>query len=310
MKPEKKTSLAQSLIDDLLIDESSDSSSQVKSQIDLDDSTDAQVLDLNQIEGDHVGDKTLALPAPAEKDIGDAVPTDSTKIAIAHKDQHPAHKEEKVSIGIGRSHTFGAGPLSSVGLALAQSENLKIAQNRILDLEKEVERLRKDNEQLAAAGETFKRRGDELVAENEQLIQKLSHEQSIANQERELLQKTLALKKRDNETLRLKIDELEGRLSVNIQKIRVRERELENRLELVKMEGQTLVRSKDEYILELKRQNDQQNIEMESFRHKSQEMNKQLAERQEILRRTVKALRLALSMLEGEDQIGEKKKVG
>ena len=104
----------------------------------------------------------------------------------------------------------------------------------------------------------------------------------------------------DVEAGRRRVEELELRLSTNIQKIRVRERELENRLELVKMEGAALIRTKDEMILEAKRTIDQLNLELNNYRGKNQELNRQSNDKQETLRRTVKALRLALSMLEGE----------
>jgi predicted nucleic acid-binding Zn-ribbon protein len=97
----------------------------------------------------------------------------------------------------------------------------------------------------------------------------------------------------------MKIEEFETRLSSNLQKIRVRERELENRLELMKMESSAVVRSKDEMILEMKRQIDQMGHELENYRQKGQELNRQIDEKQETLRRTVKALRLALTLLEG-----------
>ncbi len=103
---------------------------------------------------------------------------------------------------------------------------------------------------------------------------------------------------RELSDMKLKIEEYEMRLTSNLQKIRVRERELENRLELVKMESAAVVRSKDELILELKRQLDQLTSEIENYRTKSQELNKQISDKQDLERRTVKALRLALSLLE------------
>ena len=42
--------------------------------------------------------------------------------------------------------------------------------------------------------------------------------------------------------------------------------------------------------------------ELNNYRAKNQELNKQTNDKQEQLRRTVKALRLALSMLEGEEE--------
>ena len=120
------------------------------------------------------------------------------------------------------------------------------------------------------------------------------------------MNRSLKDKQKQSDELERKVSEMEMRLSTSIQKIRVRERELENRLELVRMEGQALIRNKDEMILDLKRQIDQLTIELESYRTKGQDLNKQLDDKQEMLSRTVKALRLALSLLEGNDGSGKK----
>jgi hypothetical protein len=164
-------------------------------------------------------------------------------------------------------------------------------------------------EQLAAAGETLRRRADELATQAKSLQTRLSRTTETKDQEIEILRNSQHQRDKEVGALKLKIEELEMRLSTNIQKIRVRERELENRLELVKMEGTALVRNKDEIILDLKRQLDQLNLELENYRNKGQELNKQLGDKQEMLRRTVKALRLALSMLEGDEEAGPLKKV-
>ena len=77
--------------------------------------------------------------------------------------------------------------------------------------------------------------------------------------------------------------------------------ELENRLEISKMENAALIRNKDEIILDMKRQKDHLVNELENYRTKGQELYKQINEKQETLRRTVKALRLALTLLEGNN---------
>jgi chromosome segregation ATPase len=195
-----------------------------------------------------------------------------------------------------------SGALTSADATLAQAENLRIAQSRILELETEIERLRSNNEQLAAAGETLRVRADENLALVESITARYQNLESVAEDERVMAQKNIQSKDKELTILRGKIDEMEMRLSTNIQKIRVRERELENRLELVKMESQALLRTKDEMILDLKRQIDQLNLELDNYRNKGQELNKKIHDKQELLRRTVKALRLALSMLEGDDK--------
>jgi len=122
------------------------------------------------------------------------------------------------------------------------------------------------------------------------------------SEEKALLIENKESLRRELDHLKGKNEDLELRISTNIQKIRVRERELENRLELVKMEGAALIRSKDEIILDLKRQIDQLGLELNNYRTKSQELNRMILDKQDILRRTVKALRLALTMLEGDEE--------
>ena len=213
----------------------------------------------------------------------------------------PKESEDKVRASVGRFSSMRAGGQGGTEAALAQSESLRIAQGRLLELEAEIERLRIQNEELGAAAETLRRRADELLAVNNRREADYQNAIGSFEQEKNILGASREAMARDVEQLRRKNDELELRISSNIQKIRVRERELENRLELIKMESQALIRSKDDMILELKRQIDQLNIELNNYRTKNQELNRQTTDKQEMLRRTVKALRLALSMLEGED---------
>ncbi|MGE3681683.1 MAG: hypothetical protein AB7G93_08155 [Bdellovibrionales bacterium] len=241
-----------------------------------------------QLEGDHTLPINTSEPDPAH----------STALMPGSRDK------DKVRASVGRFGPYRTpGAPSASEAALAQSESLRIAQNRILELEQELERLRLQNEELGAAGETLRRRTDELLAKNQQRENEYQNSLSRFEQEKEILLASKEALQRDLETLRRRNEELELRISTNIQKIRVRERELENRLELVKMENAAIIRSKDEMILDLKRQLDQLNIELNNYRAKNQELNRQTTDKQEMLRRTVKALRLALSMLEGEEEI-------
>jgi hypothetical protein len=260
---------------------------------------DESIMDLYQKESE---------PSPQVKGKSDdTVKINETKLTKASR---PPPEPTEAKSTVGRFAPLRSGGFSSATeAALATSENLRIAQTRILELEQELSRLRTNNEQLAAAGETLRRRADELLAQTTTLQGRLERTAETKDQEIEILRQSQSQRDKDSSALKLKIEEMEMRLSTNIQKIRVRERELENRLELVKMESTALVRNKDEIILDLKRQVDQLNLELENYRNKGQELNKQLGDKQEILRRTVKALRLALSMLEGDEEAGPQKKV-
>lgn len=246
------------------------------------------------------GDSTLKINESKISSIGSQVGVTSTH-ALKGERTHSEVTDVKSAVGRPaprRSAGFG----SPTEAALAASENLRIAQGRILELEQEIERLRLDNEQLAAAGETLRRGADEASAQLANLQARMEQAQETAAQEAEILRAGMKQREKESVALRQKNEELEMRISTNIKKIRVRERELENRLELVKMESAALIRNKDEIILELKRQVDQLTIELDNYRNKGQDLNKQLGDKQDILRRTVKALRIALSMLEGEEE--------
>jgi hypothetical protein len=287
MADKKSKALAMELIDDLL----NDKTEEVKATAQEPEKPASKPAPDKSAKADHHDDRT------------ERINESKLQQALA-KPSHPKGEggEDKVRASVGRFSSMRAGAAGGTEAALAQSESLRIAQGRILELEGEIERLRTQNEELGAAAETLRRRSDELLAINNRREADYQNAISSFEQEKGILTGARETMGRDVEQLRRKNEELELRISSNIQKIRVRERELENRLELIKMEGQALIRSKDDMILELKRQIDQLSLELNNYRTKNQELNRQTSDKQEMLRRTVKALRLALSMLEGEEE--------
>jgi hypothetical protein len=185
---------------------------------------------------------------------------------------------------------------------LAQAESLKLAQQRILELEKEVEKYRQENEELASAGEIIRNRSEELTARVFALEKEKQEASDSLQNELVIVKGTLQYKETEVGKARQKIEELETRLKSDFKKIRVRERELENRLELVKAEKTALLRAKDENILELKRKIDHLQSELDNYRGKVLELNKTIEANQEQFKRTVRALRLALSNLEVKEE--------
>lgn len=214
-----------------------------------------------------------------------------------------ADVDVKVSVGNFRGSSRGAANvLTSIDASLAQAENLKLAQQRILELEKEVEFLRAENEELASAGEIIRSRTDELGIRITSLEKEKEEIRESAQSELLILKGNLQYKENEVAKARVKVEELETRLKSDFKKIRVRERELENRLELLRAEKAALVRSKDEYILEQKRKIDQLGQELDNYRRKCLELNKAIEANQEQVKRTERALRLALTNLEAKDE--------
>jgi hypothetical protein len=202
---------------------------------------------------------------------------------------------------LSKAPAFTSTAFVSSEAALKQSESLRIAQNRLLELEGELEKLRRENEQLASAGDTLRRRSGEMLSRAENVENHSREIKRSFEEEKKVLQGQMQSKERENNELRGRLEEIETRLEGGFKKIRVRERELEHRLEIVKMETMTLVSTKDRMILELKRQVDQLNHETEHGKRKSQELFNQYKEKQETIRRVVRALRIALTILEGDE---------
>jgi chromosome segregation ATPase len=193
---------------------------------------------------------------------------------------------------------------------LVQAENLKLAQSRIIELEKELEKLRKENELLSSAGEMTKQKLEEATGRIHQFEKQKNDRQTQFENEVRIFKDGLSQKDYENQKLRLKVEELEGRISADLRKIRVRERELENRLELLKAEKTALVRSKDETILDLKRKIDSVQVEIENYKSKVIELNQKIESNQEQFNRTIRTLRLALTNLEVNDPTISSSNVG
>ena len=187
----------------------------------------------------------------------------------------------------------------SIQISLQQSEHLRLAQERMTSMEEEIERLRKENEELITTSDIFKERLDKILAKNDDL--KRTHEETreeFAGEKRTLME-TLSDQSREIDKLQVKNKELEKRLSSNLQHIRIRERELENRLELVKVDTQTLIREKNRYILQLKQQAERTKMDLDTHKNKYSELKQTLEEHSEQSRRAVRGIQMAAQILKG-----------
>jgi chromosome segregation ATPase len=190
------------------------------------------------------------------------------------------------------------------------AEALRVAQSRITQLEQERDQLRDETEKLLSHNEGLQRRVGELKSELDGSERKFRQKVEILEEEKSLLKGRLSAREQELQDIKLKYDEIQVRFQNDLRKVRVRERELENRLTILKSEASAVTTTKDESILELRRQLEQLNYELDNYKAKSSELNLKLNEFHDRNHRTAKALRLALSMLENGDVIEEKKKVG
>lgn len=252
-------------------------------------------------------DKTIAIsstpdfPPMPQGGMGN----DDRTIAVPGIASRKNEDNPKTTVGYGQvnyGYRTGGSVYTSGDASLIQAENLKIAQTHIQDLESEVDKLRKENEELASAGEVIQKRCDELLSRTNELERQKNLIDEQHRAEQVVLKDNLAYKEQHVKELQQKVEELDHRLKQDFRKIRVRERELENRLEIAKQERNALAKAKDDVILELKRKLDLLQIEVDGYREKTLDLNKQINSNEEQFKRTVRALRLALTNLEVSDE--------
>lgn len=182
------------------------------------------------------------------------------------------------------------------------------AQSRIEYLEEELDKMRSENQKQEVTTAALRAHSEEMslrLIEWEKRYKDMSEKKDLElSQAREdLVHKTNRLDQMIKQN-----EELESRFEGEFRKIRVRERELQNRLDILKHEGNAVVRHKDELILELKRQIEKVNYEMENFRKKNQGVYNQVENQQDRIKRAMKALRVAVSLLDGEEEKAPLKK--
>ncbi len=97
-------------------------------------------------------------------------------------------------------------------------------------------------------------------------------------------------------------DESKGKSSDDLKRIKIKEREFENKYELLRRDTQTLLNSKDEQILELKEKLDATEIESESLEERLRDQIRVLNEIEGKKKRLIETLKLAITLLEEIDQ--------
>lgn len=111
-----------------------------------------------------------------------------------------------------------------------------------------------------------------------------------------------AMLEEKNKLLRQEFDKLSQKVRVDFSKIQMREKELENQLELLKSDSEIQIRNRDSKILDLKRKIDTLEFDMENITHKESESRNVKLELENKLDKTIKTLRLAITSLEADDE--------
>ncbi len=229
--------------------------------------------------------------------------------SITHiKSENHEKNDEKVRPPPFAPKEFDNEPKSSGGdfgfSGLQISKTLKMAQARIIELESEIDKLREENDLLTLAARSAKQEAESYSQKIENLEKTYKESLEQTQLELNIYRDTIKSKDAQMHKLEQKIIDLESSIGRDIKKIRQRERELENRLELSKQDKFALIKSKDDMILDLKRKVDDLQLEIENYRSRYADANQKIDFQHGQLSRTVKALRLALAHLESQSDGG------
>jgi chromosome segregation ATPase len=174
--------------------------------------------------------------------------------------------------------------------------------NKIEDLEDRLVKLEEENRRQKVLLESQKiqieeqlTRLGELETDNKKLKSELSNAEANVkiNFEAQLNKAAMIEEKYIN--LAKTHEEMKARVRRDIRKISMREKELANKIELMKNDSDTLLKSKDNKILQLKQHIDNLDFEIDTLKDKLQSAQEQAKESEE---KVVKALRLSTSLLE------------
>ena len=105
-----------------------------------------------------------------------------------------------------------------------------------------------------------------------------------------------------NRILTTELDKAAQKNKIDVKKVQMRERELEQKLELLKSDAETQIRNRDLKILELKRKIDAMEFDMESISQQEKKSVESRFELEDKLDKAIKTLRNAITVLEDENE--------
>ena len=188
---------------------------------------------------------------------------------------------------------------SPMQMHLIQSESLRVAQDKIKELEEELIQLRKHNESILSASEILKSNNVSLKQDLENIEHKFNEQKNSFKEEKEVLMSALSSAKESIDKLKAKNKELDKKISGYFYNLRNRESSLEGRIEILKMENSILQREKDNKILQFKKDLENNKYKMDSLHKENQELKTLLRKLKESSSRAVSALRATVFNLEG-----------
>ncbi|NBX92809.1 MAG: hypothetical protein EBQ85_06205 [Proteobacteria bacterium] len=227
---------------------------------------------------------------------------------------HHEHQQLEAQVNDIRNQR-GEDPLTSnqieilkryIELKEAEVRDLRSQQQKYQDFVQKagvkIDKFVKKNRHLTAAFTEAQRTVDHLQAEiQKNQLQYKDDLQLLKSDFDDKLRQAGAAQEQFRELMR-KREEFKDKVREDLKRIKLKERELENKYDLLRTDTQTLLDAKDKQILELKKKGDALDLELETLDEKLRETANVLNQVSAKKRRLIETLKLAISLLEDIDK--------
>jgi hypothetical protein len=250
----------------------------------------------------------VAPAAPAKKDSGNKTTT--------HVRNQMAELDEMFEDSPKKSNTKGEATQVMKTSMRQESELIGMHGDELGRLAATISHLRDDRHSLVDKIETLERQHELDKRENLNLKSELEEKKieiSIIKKRfsqqldemkynQQLLEEKKRLLEEKNSSFQKEYERLNHKVQIDIKKVQQREKELENQLDLLKVDAETQVRNRDNKILELKRKIDSLEFDLEQLSQKENRNRDDRFEVEEKMDKLMKTLRSAITILEGDEQ--------
>jgi len=206
-------------------------------------------------------------------------------------------------------------PLSSNQVDILK-RYIELKEAEVRDLKHQQQQYQEHTEKSAIKLDSFIKHNRLLLAQVEEAHRTNARIQAEMEEERREHQEQMAVLRSDFEEklkqagatqdqlkdLMRKRDEFKEKVREDLKRIKLKERELENKYELLKNDTQTLLDAKDKQILDLRKKADALDLELEQFDERLRENSAVLNEVTIKKRRLIDTLKIAISLLEDIDK--------
>ncbi len=178
-------------------------------------------------------------------------------------------------------------------------------QNYLKRLTHDLETYTRRNREVMTELESLKRSDDSLKSELRHIKSQYEDQIQLLKNDYEERLRASGNYQSEYDDLVKKREEWKERVREDLKRIKLKERELENKYELLKRDMQALLDSKDRHVLELKKKTDALELEQESLEDRLRNSNSVLGAVDAKKRRLIETLRLAITLLESIDHNAE-----